>query len=206
MVGFMRTKDNQYYVCNSVPNRRGLGCGPGVFVPQPEIEGAVIGGLRNLLEVCTDRKGFVRQVNDEIRQIWEASHGYDPSVGRRLSEVEGKMDNIRRAIENGCPDEAWAYKRMGELLKERETLSEATVLSQEPPQIDTEAAMAYRRETEKVLKAGDPADRKRFLRTWVDHIQLAPESLEVEVNYRIPEPVVVSMGAGVGFEPTTFGL
>lgn len=52
----------------------------------------------------------------------------------------------------------------------------------------------------------DPAERKRFLNLCVDEIKLAPETLEVEVHYKIPEPVVDSMGAGRGFEPLTFGL
>lgn len=27
MVGFMKTKDGHQYICNTVPNRRGVGCG-----------------------------------------------------------------------------------------------------------------------------------------------------------------------------------
>ena len=66
--------------------------------------------------------------------------------------------------------------------------------------------MAYRRQTEKVLAAGTLSERKQILRSWVAQIKLAPDTLEVEINYRIPEPVVDSMGAGEGFEPSTFGL
>ena len=55
-------------------------------------------------------------------------------------------------------------------------------------------------------RAGTHAEKKQFLRLWVDQMKLAPESLEVEVDYKIPEPVVNSVGAGGGFEPPAFGL
>lgn|GEM_PF-2694589 len=37
-------------------------------------------------------------------------------------------------------------------------------------------------------------------------IKLAPENLVADINYRLPEPLVNSLGAGGGFEPPTFGL
>ena len=206
MVGFVKTKESQYYVCNSVPNRRGLGCGAGVYVPQEEIEKEVVAGLRDLLSVCAEPKGFVRQVNAELRRIWEESHGCDPNAAQRIKELEDKIGNIRRAIEEGLPDTKWAYERMAELLTEREKLEATPLVSSRPPQLDSQTIMAYRRQTEKVLAAGTPAERKQIFRSWVSQIKLAPETLEVEINYRIPEPVVVSMGAGGGFEPPTFGL
>ena len=163
-------------------------------------------GLRDLMGVCLDPKGFTREVNRELRRIWEASTGSDPRAKEKSAEVDRKIGNIRRSIEDGMPDPTWAYARMRELLEEKHRLEAASAITENPPQIDTEAALAYRRQTERVLANADSSQRKLILRSWVDQIQLAPESLEVEVNYRIPEPVVNSMGAGVGFEPTTFGL
>ena len=57
-----------------------------------------------------------------------------------------------------------------------------------------------------MIAKGTNAEKKRLLSAWVDQIKLAPETLEVEIRYKIPEPVVDSMGAGGGFEPPTFGL
>jgi len=37
-------------------------------------------------------------------------------------------------------------------------------------------------------------------------MQLAPDRLEVGVTFTIPEPLVHTVVAGVGFEPTTSGL
>ena len=49
-------------------------------------------------------------------------------------------------------------------------------------------------------------DRKALVRKLVDKAQLAPERLEIEVTFRVPEPVMGSDLAGAGFEPATFGL
>ena len=175
-------------------------------MPQEEGEREVIRGLNRLLGVCTDRKGFVKEVNAELRRIWEDSNGYDPSAMSRLSEIDGKIANIRKAIEDGLADTTWANERLKALLAEREQASTASALVGEAPQIDCDTAMAYRHDAERLLAHGDTAERKRFVSLWVDKIQLAPETLEVEIHYKIPEPVVDSMGAGRGFEPLTFGL
>lgn len=33
---------------------------------------------------------------------------------------------------------------------------------------------------------GEPAERKRLLRNWVQEVKLKPESLEVDISYRLP--------------------
>jgi len=99
-------------------------------------------------------------------------------------------------------DAAWANSRLGELLAERERLAGARVVSGEPPQIDAKTALACRRQTEKVLAQGDAAERKRLVRTWVQEMKQAPGRLEVEITYRIPEPVLTRAG-GAGPQPTS---
>ena len=46
------------------------------------------------------------------------------------------------------------------------------------------------------MKIKERIEKKAFQVAWADKIKLAPESLEVEINYRLPEPVVNSVGAG----------
>ena len=206
MVGFERTKEGRYYVCNSVPNRRGLGCGQGVYVRQGDIEREVFAGLSDLFDKCTDGNGFVRKMNLELKEIWEESNGCDPDAPQKLREVEGKVANIRKAIEEGLADTAWANGRLRDLLSEQKELILASQTAGPPPQVSLEVAMAYRDDFKRLMASGENAETKRFLMEWVSKIQLAPEALEADIRYKIPEPVVDSMGAGVGFEPTTFGL
>jgi hypothetical protein len=200
MVGFVRTKDKHYYVCNSQPNRGGAGCGSGVYVPKDLIENEVLSGLHELLCICTDPKGFTQKVNQELRKIWQETTNYTPRDDRRLAEIDSKIVNIQKAVEEGLEDTSWINKRIRELKLERDRLMAANTAVSEPLQIDVNTAISYRRNFDKVLSQGTQAEKKVILSTWIDKIKLAPESLEVTINYRIPEPVAVSMGAGTHFE------
>ena len=202
----LRTGNGTYYVCGSQPYRKGTGCGPGVYVPKELVEKEVVTGLQELIGICADPKGMTRQINEEPRRIFEESTGYDPQAAQRIKEVERKIDNIWKAIEDGLMDAPRANSQLETLAEEREKLLGATVASDGPPQIDLETALAYRRQTEKVLAQGSPTERKQVLRTWVADMKLAPERLEVAWTYQIPEPVMHSVVAGAGFEPATSGL
>ena len=197
----LRTGNGIYYVCGSQPYRRGMGCGPGVYVPKELVEAQVVAGLHDLMGLCADPKGLTRQVNEELRRLWEASTGHDPHAAKRLADVERKIGNVWKAIEDGLTDTATANARLAALQADREKLRATAVVSGEAPQIDAEAALGYRRQVERVLAQGSPAERKQVLRTWVGEMKLAPERLEVEWTYRIPEPVMHSVVAGAVFVP-----
>jgi len=51
-----------------------------------------------------------------------------------------------------------------------------------------------------------PAELKKLVRSLVQKTTLAPKKREVEITYRLPEPVMNNLVAGAGFEPATFGL
>ena len=70
-----------------------------------------------------------------------------------------------------------------------------------------EAAIAIRRDIQRLFALeGGLAEQKQLLRIWLQEIKLAPEQREVVLTYRVPEPVIINMVAGAGFEPATFGL
>lgn len=80
MIGF-RTSSGEYYVCGSQPYRRGMGCGPGVYMPRRAAEAEVCQGLGVLLGQYTDPDGLTRLVNMELRRLWESSGHPDPANG-----------------------------------------------------------------------------------------------------------------------------
>ncbi len=205
MIGLHRD-GRYYYVCGSEPYRRGIGCGPGVYVPKQQVESEAIGGLQRLLSVCTNPQGFTRKVNQELRRIWQASTGFDPHAECKVVAIDSKIANIHRAIEEGLQDADWANERLCELVAERKALTAARTAIGSPPQIDVETALEYRRDLGKLLRYGEPLERKRFLRTWIQEARLSPESLEVEITFQMPGNIMEGVVAGVGFEPTTFGL
>ena len=151
-------------------------------------------------------KGFTRRVNGELHQLWEAKTGFRADAEQRLAAIDKKIMHIRDAVENGLNDANCANSRLRELATERAGLVAATTKQGSPPQIDVDVVMAYRRQTEKLLKEGSPAERKRFMRAWIEEVVLKPEDREVEISYRLPEAVMKGLVAGGGFEPPTFGL
>ena len=200
------TGSGYYYVCGSQPYRKGMGCGPGVYVPQRKVEAEVLDGLRGVLNLCTDRRGFTAKVNGELRKIWEESTGFRPDTASRMATIDKKIANVRQAVEDGFNDANWANARLAELAIQRKEVVATLPATGSPPQLDVQTVMDYRRKTEKVFAAGDPAERKRLLRNWVQEVKLKPESREVSISYRLPESVMNGMVAGEGFEPSTFGL
>jgi hypothetical protein len=204
MIGF-RTSKGHYYVCGSQPYRRGMGCGSGVYVPQEEVEAEVVRGLEGMMAVCLDPKGFTRRFNEELRRLWAESTDHNPQAAEQLKQVEAKIAHIRRAVEDGLGDAQWANGRLHELATERERLGRHAA-STRPPQIDAGTVMAYREQVGRLFTHGKPVEKKQLLRKCVEGMKLAPERLEVEITYRVPEPVMNSVVAGAGFEPATFGL
>lgn len=196
LLGMRKTANASYYICGSQPHRRGLGCGQSVYVPQREIESEVVAGLKQLVGVCADATGFARKVNAELRRLWQDSTGCDPTIPRQLRDVDAKIANIRKAVENGLPDEEWGFTRLRELMAEREELAKRALVTGEAPQIDVEAALAYRTQMDKVLSLGTNSEKKRLIRSCVDQITLAPDTLEVEIAYKVPEAIGAYSGSG----------
>ena len=191
-----KTATASYYICGSQPHRRGLGCGPAVYVPQMEVESQVMIGLTELLDACIDTKGYAKRFNNELRQIWEVSAGHDPNALQRVKEIDVKIANIRKAVEDGLSDASWTNTRMRELLEERSNLAAKTLIGGEVPQIDVSEVMAYQAQVQRSLSVGTYEEKKRILRSCVDKITMAPDLLEVEINYKLPEAIGAYSGSG----------
>ena len=200
MIGF-RTSKGRYYVCGSQPYRRGMGCGAGVYVPQEEVEAEAVRGLEGMMSVCVDPKGFTRRVNEELRRLWKETTGHNPEAAEQLRQVEAKIAHVRRAVEDGLGDAQWANGRLHELAAERERLATHAAASTRPPQIDVGTVMAYLEQVGRLFAHGKPVEKKQLLRKCVEEMKLAPERLEVEITYRIPEPIVNDVVAGARYVP-----
>jgi hypothetical protein len=195
MIGF-HTDGRFYYVCGSQPYRSGMGCGPGVYVPQARVESEVLSGLHGVLDLCADPQKFTRAVNKELRQIWGASIDFRPDARERIAAIDRKVENIRRAVEEGLNDASWANTRLRELHTERESLVTASRKAGGPPQLDAATAMDYRRQADKLLRQGGQAERKQLLRTLVGEVKLTPQDWEVSISYRLPEAIMNGLVAG----------
>jgi hypothetical protein len=79
-----------------------------------------------------------------------------------------------------------AKARLAALAREREEIAAVVTAAGAPPQLDVDTVMKYRRDTESVFEHGEPGERKRVLRKWVQEVKLKPETLEVSISYRLP--------------------
>lgn len=158
-------------------------------------------GLTYLLAECADSKGFVKEVNQELERLWQEQNGYDPDAAARIAEIEKKVRNIRNALEDGLSDTGWANNRLSDFLGEQRELEAQTELTEEAPQIDTAGARRFWKEAKESLLNDTPERKKKLLRQCVAEIELAPEQLEVEITYSLPEPVMNGVVAGARSVP-----
>ena len=226
MAGFTSTngkgRKGDYYVCGSAQYRRSLGCGPGVYVDKQVIEEAVFGGIFDRFGEWTDPERFTRKVNETLRQMQRECVGDTLDLSRQIAELDAKIDNVRRAIEEGLQDVGWANTRLNELTTSREELVARQARAHQVtaiPELDVNVVREYQRRFPEVLKQGTTKECRQLVRCFVDSIGLKPAgdiqpqeqnepvAHEITINFKaMPAQFVKGLGAGVGFEPTTFGL
>ncbi|MFH1513860.1 MAG: recombinase family protein [bacterium] len=186
MCGF-KQGGHRYYVCGSQPNRKGFGCGKGVYIPTKLVESEVIEGLKDIFDRFTDTDRLIDKVNKEIQQIWKSTSGYDPKAARKIKEIDKKISNIRKALEDGLNDAAWANQRLSSLTQEREELTRIPAVASEPPFVDNTTISNYLTSMEQVIEQNDPEIQKRLVRKMVHGITFEPEKREVEITYQAPQ-------------------
>jgi hypothetical protein len=171
-----------------------------------QVESEVLSGLRGVLNLCADPQKFTRPVNKERLQIWEASLGSRPNASEQIAAIDRKIEDIRRALQEGPNGASWANAGLRALHTERESFVAASGKASGPPQIADATARDYRRPADKLFRQGGQAERKQLLRTLVGEVKLLHQDLEVSISYRRPEAMMKGLVAGEGFEPSTFGL
>ncbi len=224
MVGY-HNQGRLYYVCGSKAYRRGLGCGEGLQVRKEEIEAAVIEEVRLLFTSLTDTKRVLELVNEGVRSANEQNSAEAVEISRETSRVDQEIANIRQAIKSGLQDMEWANEELRRLKVEKDDLAERQrSLEVEPrvPEVDMTRLEEYRRRFAEVLETGTNKEKREFARLFVRKIEIDPDTWEVWISlFGLPPAVTqpqmwkrtpaearvpIGLGAGVGFEPTTFGL
>jgi hypothetical protein len=200
MTGYKASNGYTYYICGSQPYRKSMGCGQAVYVPKKRLEEVVLKGVQRMLGPCIDSQGLIRKINEKVRSLWQASHSIDPHAEAKMKSVTKKIENIRRAIEDGIHDAGWANSRLKELLEEKASLEAKTTPVTKPPKIDTGTVVKYLKDMQRVLKSGQLEELKNLVRLCVQKIRRAPEDRLVEITYRVPEPFVIDLVAGARYK------
>jgi hypothetical protein len=160
------------------------------------LEDQVIAGIQGIIAKLADPERFTRKVNAELKRIWRQETGVDPDAEKRIREIDMKIAHIRKLLEEGLDDVKWANERLRELRQEHDHLSKALAKPGQPVQVDSKKAMEYRADLARVFRDAKPEERKQYVRAWVEKITLFPDRRELEIRYRVPEPVLNNHSAG----------
>lgn len=200
MIGH-KTAKGTWYICGSQPYRKGLGCGPGVYVPITFIENIITDGIRKRASSVASQAEIVKQLNRKIKHLWEESNGIEPDVDRLMREIDRKIANIRQSIEDGLAvDIGYFNQRLTELQAEKQRLLMSKLPITEPPQAIPRLAKRYLEEFDRTFASGDWEGQKRLVRLSVDYIKPAPDDLNVEITYKLPEPIMKTDLAGALYD------
>ncbi len=200
------------YVCGAAKYRRGLGCGPRVFVEKELLEGAVWDTVQCWARDTVRARAheFAAGVNAELRSLWQASGGEALSKARARTEtIHKKISNIRQALEDGLSDVAWANERLSVLQDERAALLKAqqdAPACSEPPKVDTQAVVDGVADLERLLPHATNEEKRELARCFVEGVDLDPDAREIEVRVKLPANTVQRVEAATGFEPVNRGF
>jgi hypothetical protein len=189
------------YICGAAKYRRGLGCGPRVFVEKELLEDAVWDTVQVWTDavMADDCQKVSAEVNEQLAAEWKAAGGADAAAAQgRLRSIDGKIRNLRAALEEGSTDVGWVNARLAELAKERaEALAAqgAAAVPSERPQVNADAVAGYLAGFRKLLPQADDQERRTMLWLLVEGVSLDPDEREVEIRVKLPANAVQRMEA-----------
>ena len=208
MIGH-RNQGRSYYACGTSQYRRGEGCGRGVLVSQPVLESAVWEQVSKWVAVLTDpREKMLQAVNGELRRLWKSKGGTEAAqLERKLAALDAKIANVRAAIEAGISDIAWASSRLGELQTERARVQQQVGTgASSPPLIDGTVLRQYKANLPRLLQVATAREKRELARTFVEKVELSPDTREVEIQFRLPGNCANHVEAAAGVEPAYKGF
>ena len=219
------------YGC-AVRRQKGI-CENSRTITREELEARVLDGLKERLLAPDLVEEFVREFNAEIERNRTLARDRSAAYGRKLANTERKINSMLKAIEDGMYHPSMK-ERMLELEGERAALM-AEMEPSEAANVDVlmhpNLPELYRRkvsELERLLEDGAERDDARgVIRSMIDRVVLTPRKaatgLEATLYGEIAAILAVcerassntapvtetssqlSVVAGVGFEPMTFG-
>ncbi len=199
------------YVCSGRTNRGASVCQAPAFAQQV-LE-------RPLLHRLEQRTKQAYSPESLRLRLHQAFHGRNGGSEAELRAIDGdlaansrKIDRLLDFIDPRNRD--LLNQKLDGLRQERDRLGQRKLEleAERGRQVDAaklaDQALAYLDRLPEVFSQGTPAERKEYLRAFLASVKVFPEKKEAQAAwYRLPRlPASVSIVAGVGFEPTTFGL
>ena len=196
------------YVCGAAKYRRGLGCGPSMFIEKGLVEDAAWATVRDLAKVVMGGRGkrVLDRINAGLRREWEERGGKTAAAGRkRVEQIDAKIANVRAALEDGLHDVTWANRRLSELQAEREAALAAVggtmTGPDEPPRVDVTELRRNLADMDGLSPHATNEEKREVARRFLDGVTLYPDERELEVRVKLPDNTVQRVEAATGIEP-----
>ena len=127
----------------------------------------------------------------------------------RLEKIDGKIGNLRTALEDGLCDAAWLNGRLQALAAQRaDIVAECggVVGPIQPPTVDGEALVAYLNDVNHALPQATNQEKRSVAGHLLDGMTLDPDRRQIEVRVKLPANALQRVEAAAGVEPANKGF
>ncbi len=199
--------DRYRYGCNIHKDRGDSACSNSAKIARVKVEQILLEGIKKDLMSEEAYAVFERETKELLKNMQP-----DPSAAhRKLDKARKEAENIMSAIRQGIitPSTKRALEDAEEATKAAEIELQA-ILAFQPTQVLPRAKEIFRGLVEKLESINDVAAAREALRAIVGEIKLVPSNngeLWAETTQGgLAALCQITVVAGAGFEPTTFGL
>ena len=223
MIVRTRKQDVIYFGCSVRMNQGG--CDNSRQISSTEAETRVLAALKKYLLAPDIIAAAIEAYRKERQRLSRETARERGSLERELGQTRRKIASVMRAIEDGG-DSKCLVPRLNELAEQANELAARLALADPPDivELHPQASQRYASQVadiETALSAGDAAglEALTLVRDLISQVRVIPtprgEQVKLEVEGDLAAlltaneegtPVMSTMVAGVGFEPTTFRL
>jgi len=209
-----------YYTCGGYAMKGRTVCRP-YLLPKESIEKPVLAALARRIKT----QGRIEAIRDQVKALlaeYAPARDEVSEIHRRIAQVQERRRNWETAIEKGLDIER-AVESLNRLDREEHALESelASAQTRESLQLDVEEMsreiLAGLDRLQDVLEKGSVAEVKAILRAYIGRVEYDPDENRARVGFLrlptralisklAPESARISVVAGAGFEPATFGL
>ena len=178
-----------YYMCGNA-RRRGRGTCQTPLLPKEKIEGFVIDRIKQYILTEENLEELARLTNEELAQSCSAERERLDTLEAQLSEAGARLAKLYEALETGEFKSGELASRIRDLFQKKEELAQARAGAQEALKgytvqlADPEVVKSYVQDLKGFLAQSGIIERKAFLRSFVEHIEV--DGTQVTVFYTIP--------------------
>jgi hypothetical protein len=180
-----------YYMCGNA-RRRGRGLCKTPLLPKARIEGFVVDRIKKYILTEEHLADLVRLTNEELAQTCDDERDKIAIVNAEMAEVDSRLGKLYDALETGEFKGGELAPRIKALFEKKEQLQQAKAVAEEALKYQTvELAdptnvQKYVQDLKGLLDESSIVERKVFLKSFVERIEV--DDSQMNVVYTIPIP------------------